>query len=426
MPIVILYGVVSILLVIMQAASADRYTRTFIYLSAGFILLFYLMPLWIASNTGSLRLGTAYFQFSPAAIHRAGNGIVLFCGGYAFMGWLSWLVRRRSQLKSAVARNTISGPVEFAAMILLLGLAIYALYNGLYEETISIRRGEQQEVSYVFATFLISTYYIGCFYVLQALEEKKIWKAILWTAISVFLSINFVGRALLLLVLALPIIHYVRRAEIAFALIIICVAAFLPVIASGKQIIYVIMSHGDVYGAVADAYQSGISLFDIFGDISHLVVSYDYAPSLVHELGGYRFFWDIPQGFIFYLRLFGFDTAYSLTYYNTEAIYRIRESIVPPGFVAFGYIEASLPGVIIAGMMFRLIGDWVGRLRARLPRGSLATDFYFAFLAANSFYIGEPRALVLTLAFPCAIIFALTALTGKRSNKRTELRNLAA
>ena len=138
-----------------------------------------------------------------------------------------------------------------------------------------------------------------------------------------------------------------------------------------------------------------------------------YAPVLIHWFGGFHYFWDVLQGILFYLRLVGIDMGDSLTYYNTEAILHVRQSIVPPGYMAFGYVQAGMFGVLIAGMIYRYLGFFLGKLRTRLQGRSLASDFYLAFLAADTFYVGEPRTMVLTLALPVILLLALLSVSQR-------------
>ena len=396
--------ILSLVLLLHSAISADRYTRTFIYLAIGFIVFFYMLPLWTAEAVGSLKFAGVFFRFDSAEIASASLAMLVFCAGFAIANWFlsSRTVVGAAAGKAVIQRNRPGFEALSFSVVLLL--AIYSYWTGQYENVIAIRR-EEADASHVFATMLIACYYLGCFFVLRALGKNKIIKASIWTILCLLISINFVGRAFILLLISLPILHYIKTPGLAISAIATSFYILLPFIVSGKELIYAIMNGNDFFGIAIDAYYSSSKIADVFGGVSHALISYINAPTLIEKFGGYRWFWDIPQGFIFYLRLLGFNIEDSLTYYNTESLVQIRQSIIPPGYLAFGYIQAGMAGVLMSGMIFRFLGWWVGLLRAKFQGDSLSADFFFAFLAANSFYIGEPRSMVLTLLFPCLVIY---------------------
>ena len=404
--------VLSVILLLQAAVSRDRYARTFAYLALFFVLSFYVVPLWIAAENGSVRLAGVYFWLDAAAVRSTGVALLVFSIGFAAA---DWIIKVRS---AGIARpkdrevGPVNGAVEAVVALIFIGVAIYAFNNDLYSQTIEVRRDEAA-MSYTFATFLMSTYYVGCFYVLRALDRNRILKAFAWTVLCLLISLNFSGRTNLLLLVSLLVIHYTKRPELSLAFIAVSVAIFLPLITHGKEIVYALMVRGDLFALIRDAYSTNNDLFDLFGNMSHVVVSFNYAPALIERFHGYRYFWDIPQGVLFYLRLFGIDMGDSLTYYNTEAILHIRQSVVPPGYMAFGYIQAGMFGVFVAGMIYRYLGFVMGLICDHIRGRSIATDFYLAFLAANTFYVGEPRTLVLTVALPAAVILALQALSSR-------------
>lgn len=389
-----------------SAFRRDRYTRTFTYLALVFTVFFYVFPLSYAVADGGVPLGSRYFRFGTAEIQFASLALLVFSVGFALAGQIL------KGCSGAPAPSAEKGGIEQRPAVealvaaIMIGVAIYAFYVGLYRQTYAVRR-EEAEASYVLSTFLVAVYSVGCFYILNALNQDQPRKTVFWTTLCVLVSINFVGRTSLLLLFSLPFVHYVRRPERALVLIIIAATLFLPAIAQGKEIIYAIMTGGGLSSVLLEVYAREFDFRGIVGNLSHIVVSLVYAPDLVDRLGGFRYFWDIPHGVIFYLRLIGIDAGYSLTYYNTEIIMRVRESIVPIGYLGFGYVQAGMIGVLLAGMLYRYVGYLLGRVCAALSGKSFATIFFFAFLAANSFYIGEPRALVLTLAFPIVVILSI-------------------
>ncbi|WP_123639893.1 hypothetical protein [Tsuneonella flava] len=237
--------------------------------------------------------------------------------------------------------------------------------------------------------------------------------AFVWFSFALFLVLGFGGRFQVIIVLLIPIMHFARRPIIPIIIGIAGAIVLFPLLLEGKSIIATISTGGSVSEAVRMAYTSGLDMGEVLNNFSHPLISYFYAPSLVNEIG-YRYFWDIPQGFLFYLRLFGIDFGDSLTYFNTELILRKRESIIPPGYLAFGYIQANYVGVFISGIIFRFTGRIAEFVKSQIKGELSSADFYLAFLAANTFYIGEIRGLVLTFIFPCALMYLTIKLEEKK------------
>src|SRR5690606_5872756 len=98
--------------------------------------------------------------------------------------------------------------------------------------------------------------------------------------------------------------------------------------------------------------EGAYNLSGIFTNVAHPFVSLLYVGDLL-DLSGVRFFYDYIQGFLFYLRAFGINFGDSLTYFNTDVLMGIRESIVPPGYLAFGYAQALYLGVFVSGLFYR-------------------------------------------------------------------------
>lgn len=397
------FSAASLLLLLYSALGRDPYTRTFTYLAVIFTIFFYILPLSYAAADGGLPLGSIYVKLDGDDIRFASFALLAFSAGFAIAG-LALKDSPSTPAKLQRERNTGNRPiVESLLAMTLIGVAIYAFNTGLYQQTYAIRR-EEAEGSYLLSTFLISTYYVGCFYILRALNQNRLLKSTFWTILCILVAINFVGRTNLLLLFSLPFMHYVRRPELSFLLIIFSAALFLPAVAHGKEIVYALMTGENMGGVLSNVYAREYDIRGIVGNLSHIVISLVCAPDLVEKFGGFRFFWDIPHGVLFYFRLIGLDMGASLTYYNTEIIFGIRESVIPIGYLGFGYVQAGMIGVFLSGAIYRCVGHLLGKVYRTVAGASFASIFFFAFLAANSFYIGEPRALVLTLVFPVVVI----------------------
>lgn len=86
----------------------------------------------------------------------------------------------------------------------------------------------------------------------------------------------------------------------------------------------------------------------IVSEFSHQYLSlvnfmqYDYS---------FRFFGDYAYWIFKPFKLLGFDIPDSISYYNTFIVHGVWDSEVPPGGIAFGYIQFGILGVIIHGFI---------------------------------------------------------------------------
>lgn len=86
----------------------------------------------------------------------------------------------------------------------------------------------------------------------------------------------------------------------------------------------------------------------IFSEFSHQYLSlvnfmqYDY---------NFRFFGDYAYWLFKPFKLLGFSIPDSISYYNTFIVHGVWDSEVPPGAIAFGYIQFGIVGVIIHGFI---------------------------------------------------------------------------
>ncbi|WP_180122115.1 O-antigen polymerase [Acinetobacter sp. YH12086] len=86
----------------------------------------------------------------------------------------------------------------------------------------------------------------------------------------------------------------------------------------------------------------------IVSEFSHQYLSlvnfmqYDYS---------FRFFGDYAYWIFKPFKLLGFDIPDSISYYNTFIVHGVWDSEIPPGGIAFGYIQFGILGVIIHGFI---------------------------------------------------------------------------
>ena len=152
------------------------------------------------------------------------------------------------------------------------------------------------------------------------------------------------------------------------------------------------------------------SISDNFG---HVFISFQVVDSLIEKVG-FRYFYDYIHGFMFYLRVLGFQVGDSLTYYNTEILIGERVSIIPTGFLSFGYVQFGFVGIIASGVFYRFVGHFTEALSNKLFFSGRMPGFYLSFIAANTFYVGEVRTIILAFLMPVMFVYLISLVGSKR------------
>ncbi len=92
---------------------------------------------------------------------------------------------------------------------------------------------------------------------------------------------------------------------------------------------------------------------DMVGNLAYPFISVDAAfESTGDGSVAYRYFKDIPMGILFYTRLIGFQTDYTVSYYNTYALTGRLVSHVPPSIIGLGVYSLGWFGIAIVGVSY--------------------------------------------------------------------------
>lgn len=372
-----------------------------------YFFLFYAIPLLlILINMGGVY---AYqnFNFSYDEILIGVFFGILFLVSFSFAHFLFF--KRSKKIKY---RNIVINDKRKLLLTSALYLIFYTIYFLAFTDIDRIyaeRQGELKGSHLIFFINIIASIF-GFFLVLK-LDEHNYKKYALLMLLVIFFTGLFggAGRYSLLISLGMIILllFKIKISRIWIALAFFAFISLLPIIINLKSIIYIIGTQG---------YSANINFYDFydFYDLSlnylknfgHPAISLMLVDLIIDQIG-YRFFYDYIQGFLFFFRLFGFDIGDSLTYFNTYAILGVRESIIPPGYVAFGFVQAHFLGVIVSGVFFAFLGYVCNAVRVRVfPESNLA-KYYFALTAANTFYHGEMRLIVMTVIFSLALMLLL-------------------
>lgn len=342
--------------------------------------------------------------------------IIIFSLGFMFFEILSArLLPRKKTYRHEINNKNFRVSVIF--YVLLIFFITFTLYKTFFvnsaSEIYKIRSGEQQgNLLDFFVLNLLSAIKFCIFITLFKFKDKKY---ILFFSIFVTLSLllQSTGRFNLMLHIVFIIIIIFNMSPIKISMAIIGVFfVSIPLVLSLKTIIYII-STGD---SMIDFSLSSSFDIDLYlNNFGHPLISLMQVDGLIDKIG-YRYFYDIFQGFYFYFKLIGVNSGLSITYFNSENLIGIRSSIIPPGYLAFGFVQLSYLGVFISGCIYRYIG-YVGEY---VYNNSLINGvecrpnmFFIAFLCANTFYHGDFRIFVMSIFFPFFFFIILNRYLGR-------------
>eukprot|EP00747_Dinoflagellata_sp_TGD_P142529 gnl/TRDRNA2_/TRDRNA2_176255_c2_seq1.p1 gnl/TRDRNA2_/TRDRNA2_176255_c2~~gnl/TRDRNA2_/TRDRNA2_176255_c2_seq1.p1 ORF type:complete len:408 (-),score=-19.17 gnl/TRDRNA2_/TRDRNA2_176255_c2_seq1:21-1244(-) len=386
----------------------------FVSCSIFFVYVFYLYPLLIIKDAGGYAV--AYWHdVGQVDILLAFLSLFVFLTGFFVFG----LFLNNKGLVFSSGKNLL-GPVEIDNRMLFLGgLFVVGYFASDFldpNRALNAYAARRNEMEVGRLSFLISIVFsalkIGL--LLSLIEAKKktlFW--ILWGMFVIFSITTATGRMSLLTLLSIGMVYLVFRYPIK---LVICGAfAFpfiVPFLANMKTIIYEVAylkQIPDIYSY----YTASITWDTIVANFGHPVYSFFSADQVI-DIVGYRFFYDVLHGFLFYFKVIGLDFGDSLTYYNTEALLGRRESIIPTGYIAFGYIQMSYLGIFWAGCLYRFVGYLSGKILYFSGLTTPSAFYVFSVMSAFTFYHGEVRVILMTLILPIIVISFFSRLLMRR------------
>lgn len=390
----------------------DSFNRSYIWLSLLFIVYFYIVPLSIISYSDIDWYVGKNLNINKSDIFLAWVSIFIFLLGWSGFDFSYKLYNRQLQRNdSAINLNSNSVNILFWFFF-----AVYIIYSiillsdGSRASDIYAVRSGQSEGSLVsfFLMHVFSALKISIVIVLLSDGRAKLAMFVL--LVSIFVAVTgATGRASLMVSLCLFFIVSFRFSSgFISKLAFYCSVLLLPVILNLKSIIYSIAVEQS-FPSIIDIFTGDVDYHLYLLNFGHIAYSMLNVDSLI-DLVGYRYFYDYIQGFLFYFKLFGWDVGSSITYFNTESIMGVHSSIIPPGYLAMGYVQLGLLGVFFSGALYRLIGYLCEYVYNKIGNGNSASCFYLSFIAANSFYHGDVRIMVMTIFFPLAAMLIFNKL----------------
>lgn len=405
-----MFTLISVLAALPMALSLldqRRFVQLFGFLSLFFVVAFFILPLNLVYYYSGIQYLGLPVIFSSKDFSFSVACLLLFSVGFAsFDLWrlakkASPSYRKHPAVSSVQKERDSSIKLDITVIIIIAAVCIYFYNSSQYFVSIAERQGKA-DANQMVGLLVMCLYFLGSIVLIDLISKRKYFLVSIHFLLLVFMALNFVGRMQVILVFAIIFIRFIKSVKVFSILFILAIIILLPLILNGKQIVYTLFDDPYSLIYIGKYYTTDIDINVLMNNFAHPLISLYYVDVTINSIG-YRFFWDILHGVVFYLRLIGLDTGQSLTYFNTETILFVKQSIIPPGYLAFGYIQAGYFGVFVMGIFFRSTGVIVEKINALSNNSSMTRDFFWAFIAANTFYAGEMRVLVLTYLLPVLI-----------------------
>lgn len=400
------------LFILFFLSKKGTFTSTFLSLAFVYFFVFYIYPLSLIIGTNSFYYIGRSYSFTTSDLALAISSAILFTLGFIIPDLFYISKRRKKRITSDLWEVTTANvqTYKFKKLFYILAFIVIGTYIYKYLDPARAIKGYEirtaaaqgSMVTFLYGIIINALSFSILFTLIYARRRKATFLTLLlWI---VYLLSGATGRAKLLINTLLLLIHTFKiKARIILLSSIFIFIVTLPIILNLKIIIYEISVNSRVPN-ILDFYLEDLDIDLILSNLGHPLVSLLEAHNIIDEIG-FRFLYDYLQGFLFYFRAFGVDFGDSLIYMNTENILGVRESIIPTGYLAFGFIQLSYIGVIISGMFYRLVGFIAEYVYSKINTENEVIKFYLSFLAASSFYHGEVRVMVLTFFIPIFIIY---------------------
>lgn len=376
-----------------------------------FIFLFFMAPALMTLNNDTIFYAGKHFQHDNERWMRVAASIWFFLFGFFCKDFL--LANGKFSTKASALETSPKTQINlklsksrgyfltFSALLLVL---ISIALSPSIEEQYLQRSGQAQGSQTLLLLGIVSSSLLfGAVFVLLATKQNT--SAILLLVFYVFLlMLSATGRfnILVAVFLLFTVLFKVSTAKIV-RVFPIAFAILLPALTNGKEIIYSIVAQNEAPSINLLIYS------DIFSEVffrhfAHPFMSLYVVDELI-ETTGPRLFFDLVQGVLFYFRFFGIDFGDSLTYFNTEVFLGKRESIIPPGYLAFGFTQAAYPGVLVMGILYRSLFNLIWNNSTFSEFRTQPFRIYTILICANTFYHGELRLIVLSYFLNFLLIY---------------------
>lgn len=402
----------ALLLISVYVYYPDSSDQDFIRFSILFLISFYILPALIcAFQRDFTYLGKRYHEYLGVWL-LIGLSLCFFILGFFLKDIIvaTKLVKHSTSIKSGIhllaprvddiSINRAAFLIVFAAIFRIISWHLNPSVQEEYEIRAGILTGNH-------LTVLINITTGGIYFAAIFIADHLRWRYCTLALLFGLMILTFwasSGRFNAAVAICIFVIYFFKINISKITLLApIFVIMIFPIILSGKFLIFAIAT-GIEIPDLSEILQSSINIDSYLNNFGHPMVSLFQIDALLN-LSDFRWFYDFLQGPLFYFRIFGYDTGPSLSYYNTEAFLGFKSSIIPTGYLAFGYAQMSYFGVFIMGILYRYLYYMFKNLRYIRLVSSPLLSFYISTLSANTFYIGEIRTLIMQFFINILILY---------------------
>jgi len=363
-------------------------------------------------------------QFEPVIAENyplsSFNGPTLFAAIAITLGWLGI----ETSIAAASTKLTLSfqdGDAALRRLTALLGASAIGFFTAYGFEALflNIRFGQLGHSHLgVLARELGGTASLTMLLVILSADRggtPKVGRPILIVPtflIAVFFAIQGAGRLnmieLLLACVGVRVITSGRWPPVF--VLAICASACLLIAGAGRSVVAVWLQAGDAVSA------SGTPEMSIAELLLAPFEYCSYAPIALEQIwnglrsGHLHLRWgsDLALSVLFYGRLVGWESDYTIAYYTTDLLLGRFESFIPPGILGLGLWNFGYFGLVIVPFGLAISWIWFVRLLEHGRRSSVSVSLgvQWALLALIAVISGEPRVMALKL-----LCFFVTALS---------------
>jgi len=248
------------------------------------------------------------------------------------------------------------------------------MYGGIeyvLQNISQIRSGTDDNKSYLGAFFKMFSKYLSVvlliyfYYYITSKKHLKTYKVnfvkakvLILFLLATSLMLMSGGRGgVISIAISMFLLYNLQYKSIKWKYIIPIVIFSLLIIFFGKTIIFQLFTGQEIFYKEIDTHKY----------ISKLLLEFAYPYiSLINalhlDLGADRMFFDFFAWIFKLLKLFGINEVDSISYYNTYHLIGMWDSNVPPGVVAFLYIEGGVLFIPIGAFIFGILFSYMDKI----------------------------------------------------------------
>lgn len=391
-----------VLIFLFSKRKSTDFDTIFVGLALFFSYVFYIYPLSVISSNSGFQV-TNWTSVSDGQIFASYVAFILFGLGFFLADKAKKIIPKKK-----IGSHPINdgGEVKLRRLFFYsfaLIVACYFIVNFFDAERaargFASRRGdiEGSHLKFFFKILLSGAQYAILLVLIQL--RRRNFFIFVWLFFLAYSLTGATGRMHLLELVAFGVVALLFDRPVKFIFVGLLVFFLItPLLINLKAIIYKIAYLHETPD-LASYYLKNIGSDRVIKNFGHPVYSFIERDRLI-DLVGYRYFYDVIHGAIFYLRIFGVNVSDSLIYFNTESILGVRQSVIPTGYLLFGYAQIGYFGVFLSGAAYRLVGLFAKKALSFSKLNSVGADYYFALSAAYTFYHGEMRVMIMTFFVP--------------------------